>query len=225
MASRKYPPQGDAEIIAAGQVMSAGLTTPADYSLTAADATRVSTATSEAEAAFGTNQTAQSAARTARIAKDEKIDALEAVLSEINRRVQPLSTVSDSQRREIGLPIYDKTATSADAPTVLPVVKIDAAMPLRHEIGFSGEGMRGKPEGVKAVEIYIKIGGDATGNVGDYQFLAQDSEPPYTKDFAAADASKQAHYLFCWVNASGERGAFQMASATVTSLLQTDNSD
>lgn len=223
MTTRKYPPQDDAGLIAAGRLMQDGLANPAEYSLSAADATRLSDALDAATAAFAANVTAQAQARAARVGKDEAIDALEDVLSELNRRVQPLSTITDEQRKAIGLPIYDTTPTEAEAPGEIPVVKIDAAQPLRHEIRFSGEQTRGRPAGVKAIEIYIKIGGDATADAADYDFLAQDGESPYTKQFAAADAGKQAHYLFCWVNASGERGAWRMASATVTSELQTSD--
>lgn len=221
MTTRKYPPQDDAGLIAAGQLMQDGLANPAEYSLTAADATRLSDALAAATAAFAANVTAQAQARANRVGKDEAMDALEEILSELNRRVQPLSTITDEQRKAIGLPIYDTTPTEAAAPGEIPVVKIDAAQPLRHEIRFSGEQTRGRPAGVKAIEIYIKIGGTATANVSDYQFLAQDSESPYVKDFAVEDAAKQVHYLFCWVNSNGDRGAWRMASATITSELQT----
>ena len=214
MAGQKYPSRNDVETLAQADQFVTNATTPADIGLTAADITRLTAAAADAQTAYDAHVAAQQAARANRTAKDDKLNVVRDILSELNRRVQPVTGVGDATRSKLGIPIYDKTATGADAPAALPFVEIDTAMPLSDEDG------KGKPDGVRAAEIYYKIGGAATGNVADYQYQAQDTESPYVKDFAAADAGKQAHYLICWVNSKGERGAFQMASATVTSLLQ-----
>lgn len=131
----------------------------------------------------------------------------------------------DAKRGKLGVPIYDTTPTSADAPDELPFVTIDTAMPMFHTLYVSDADGKGKPEGVREAEFHIKIGGAATGSIEDYRYLGRDTEPPYTKEFTnPADAGKQAHYMICWLNAKDERGPFQLISATITSLLQTDNS-
>lgn len=223
MAMRKYPPFGDAEILAAADQFETNVGDPKDIALSADDIARLTDARTAATAKMATHTASQAKARADRTAKDEAVGAVEDILSEFNRRIQPLPTVTDARRAELGLPIYDKTPTVADEPDELPVVKIDAAMPLRHEIDFHGENTKGKPEGAKFVAVYLKIGGDATGDPKDYTLLGQDSEPPYTKQFDATDSGKQAHYLFCWINSSGESGPFKMASATITSEKQTEN--
>lgn len=217
MASERYPSRTDVETLAQANQFLTNAGTPANIGLTAADIARL---TADGQAAYDAHVVAQKTARANRTAKDDKLSAVRDVLSELNRRIQPLTTFDDSTRGKLGIPVYDKTPTSADAPAELPLVKIDTAMPLSHAIYFSDADGAGKPNGVRAAEIYLKTGGDATGDVADYRFQAQDTESPYTKDFSASDAGTQAHYLVCWVNSKGERGAFQMASATVTSHLQ-----
>lgn len=219
MAGRKYPPTGDVEVLAAGEQFTTNSAAAVSAGLTEADIRRLTDARTAAQTAFDAHTVAQQTARANRAAKDDAMDALVDILSEFNKRLQPLATIDDSIRSKLGIPVYDAVPTQAAAPGELPSVKIDPAMPLAHTIYFADADGRGKPDGVKAVEIYIKIGGDATAEVNDYRYLAQDTESPYIKEFTAADAGKQAHYLLCWINSSGARGAFQMASATVTSLL------
>lgn len=125
---------------------------------------------------------------------DDAMKELAAILSEFNKRLQPLTATDDSTRGKLGIPVYDTTRTQAGAPTELAIVKLDTAMPLTRTIYFADADGKGKPEGVKALEIHVKIGGDATGKPDDYRFLAQNVESSYTKAFDVADAGKQAHY-------------------------------
>jgi hypothetical protein len=145
------------------------------------------------------------------------------ILSEFNGRTQDHPNMTDALRAKLGLPIYDAVKSKAPAPTETPVVSIDTKTSLRHEIDFSREDGKGKPEGSKEIEIHQKIGGEATGNIDDYKYKGRDTEPPYTLEFNPADSGKQAHYMFCWLNASGERGPWKMASATITSELQSQS--
>lgn len=220
MARRKYPPGDEQGILEKGKQFEENVGDPTEIGLTAADITRLSTANAEGRAAFDDNQAKQQAARAASEEKDEKIGTLEDILSEFNGRTQKHPNMTDARRELLGLPIYDDVKTKAPAPTETPVVSIDTKTALRHDIEFSGENSKGKPEGAKEIEIYLKIGGDATGSVGDYQYKGRDTDPPYTVAFGAADSGKQAHYMFCWLNAAGERGPWKMASATITSELQ-----
>lgn len=218
MTFRRYPPRGDGEILEAANQFIANSSEALAAGLTAAEITRLTNERDEGQTAVDDSQTAQTAAFAARALKNDRIDTISRSLSEFNRRLQPHPSMTDERREKLGIPIYDATPTGARRPTDLPAVKVDVSMPLTHTIYFSEEDRKGKPEGVKAAEIYIKIGGDATGDINDYRFLAQDSESPYVKEFAADDAGKQAHYLICWISTKGERGVFQAISATVTSL-------
>lgn len=222
MAS-EYPPRGDDEMIAAAeQFRDNAPADPTVIGLTSSDLTRLITAITTAKGALTTHKTSKTQARTDRLTKDDTLDDLEDILQEFNRNVQPHSTTTDAHRIALGLPVYDKIKTKAAAPTESPVVEIDGNQPLRHEIRFEGKTTKAKPDGVKALEIWLKLGGTATEDPKDYQFQAQDSDPPYLKVFNAADAGKQAHYLFAWVNASGERGPWLMKSVTISSQVQQD---
>lgn len=220
MANRKYPPRGDEETLAAAEQFETNVGDPKDIALTADDIAALTDELADAVAAVKTHKASQAKARADRIAKDAKVKKIEERLSEFNRRIQPMKSVSDERRAQLGLPVYDKTPTTAETPDELPIVQIDASLPLTHEISYSGENTKGKPEGVTSFEIRVKVGGNATGDEKDYQYQTNDTESPYTKQFSAADAGKQAHYLFCWVNSKGERGPWKMMSATITSELQ-----
>lgn len=216
-----YLPGGGAELSAFAQNLHSKVSgAPTDYGLTALDMTKLEDAITEFDAAFADNAAKQIAAGSARILKDEKFEVLEAMIRALVRIIQANETTTNDMRGGLQINIPDTTATPAPVPDAMPSVFIDTVTPLRHEMMFSGEGIKGKPQGVRALEIWLKLGGDATGNPDDYQFQAQDTDSPYLKQFITADSGKQAHYLFCWVNPKGERGPWKMSSATVTSELQ-----
>ena len=198
---------------------------PADYGLTAAQVTQMQAAKTEAQTAFDENVANQIAARASKLAKDDKLDALEDTVRENVRIVQAHPQVTDEQRGKLQITVPDKVPTSAGAPDSVPGVRIDTAAPLQHIINFftlagdgAGRASRGKPKGVMGLEIWRKTGGEATMNEAEYQYLATDSESPYLSVFSPADGGKQAHYLVRWVSTSGEKGAWNLVSATVTTL-------
>lgn len=221
MGSRKYPPRGDEALLDAGQKFIDNVGDPTKIGLNADDIRRLTDAVNNAQTALTEHEAAQDAARAKRQAKDDRLEAVEDILQEFNGRVQAHPALTDEIRTKCGLPIYDAFKSLAVAPAEMPVVSIDTSTPLVHLIKFSREGGRGKPEGVKEIEFYFKLGGEATGNAEDYRYIGRDTESPYAKNFDAADSGKQAHYLCCWLNSRGERGPWKMISATVTSELQT----
>jgi len=222
MATRRYPPQDDQGILDAGKQFEDNIGDPTLVGLTADDINRLRTANTDGETKYNEHNEIQILASSKTKAKDNAIGLIEVILQEFNGRTQKHPGMTDELRTKCGLPIYDSIKTTAPVPSEMPVVNINTAMFLRHEITFSGENTKGKPEGVREIEIYQKIGGDATGNPADYSYKGRDTAPPYTLTFDAADSGKQVHYLFCWLNAAGERGPWKMVSATVTSELQSD---
>jgi hypothetical protein len=215
MATKKYPPRDEEGLLAAGKQFEDGIGDPTQVGLTAGDITRLANANTAGQTAYDTQKDLDIQLRAATREKETALDLIDDILSEFNGRTQKHPGMTDELRAKLGIPIYDTVKTKAPAPTETPDVSINTKTPLRHEIDFSN-----KPEGVREIEIHLKIGGDATGNESDYQYKGRDTAPPYTQSFIAADSGKQAHYLFCWLNASGERGPWKMASATITSELQ-----
>ena len=216
-----YLPHGGAELLAFAKNMHEKISAaPTTYGLTATDMIKLDDGMNEYATAFNDNIAKRIASGAARILKDDKEDVLETMIRAMVKIVQANATTTDEMRGGLQITIPDTTNTPTPAPDEMPVIFIDTVTPLRHEIVFSGENSKGKPQGVRALEIWMKLGGDATGNPADYQFQAQDTDTPYIKQFQTADSGKQAHYLFCWVNAKGERGPWKMASATATSELQ-----
>jgi hypothetical protein len=98
-------------------------------------------------------------------------------------------------------------------------LEIRTTQPLRHRIEFADiEATRkGKPKGVRGIEIYVKIGGEASYNEDEYRYLATDTASPYIATHRPENIGQQAHYLARWVNTKGETGAWSnVFSATVT---------
>jgi hypothetical protein len=220
MANRKYPPRDDEGLLSAGEKFLENVGDPIEVGLTEDDKSRLDHAVTTGRTANTLHKNLQTQARNATQAKDDALETVEDILQEFNGRVQNHPKMTDAKRTALGLPIYDAVKSASLAPAEMPNVSINTATPLVHTIEFSREGGRGKPEGVKEIEIYFKLGGDASGDEQDYRYIGRDTESPYTKQFSAADSGKQSHYLCCWVNSKGERGPWKMISATVTSELQ-----
>lgn len=218
---KDYLPTNSAELVAYVENLYEKVSVaPGNYGLTAADMIALETMKNTFKIVLDDHDVKRIAAGVARILKDDTKVELEVMVRAFVKTIQANPTTTNKMRGDVQITIPDKTGTPTPAPNAMPVVAIDTLVPLRHHIVFSSETSRAKPKGVRALEIWLKLGGDATGNEADYQFQAQDTDSPYIKQFVTSDSGKQAHYLFCWVNAKGERGPWKMASGTVTSELQ-----
>ena len=215
MATKKYPPRDQKNLILAAKQLLNGVGDPTEIGLNAADITRLDDAVTDGETNIAANEQIQAQAKTSTKKVEASDDLIDDILSEINGRVQKHPNMTDERRTAMGLPVYDKTRSKTLMTDELPDVSILINVPLQQEIRFGK-----KPKGVNFLGIFSKIGGKATGDIKDYQFQAQDRTSPYIMVFDAAQSGEQVHYLFCWINNDGDRGAFRMMSATITSELQ-----
>lgn len=188
-----------------------GLTTGQTTALTAA---RILWAASYPAYLTG-QQTAQSLTAT----KKTDRDTLEAVMRDIGGQLQRKSTVTDTQRQAMGLPVHDTTKTPVAPITTKPVLKIETDQRLRHTIRFTDESTptsRRKPAGAIGLELWMKRGGAAPTGVGECEPLGLITNSPNVEEFDPADGNKTIHYLARWQTTRGDKGPFSATtSATV----------
>ena len=165
---------------------------------------------------------AQAAAEGARQAKDAARVALEKEVRPVTNFVQGYPKTTDADRAEIGITVRDTSKTPSPTPTTRPLVTVDPAARLTHELRLVDEGSptrRGKPEGVAGAEVWVKLidaGQPAPTDPNALSFLTMTTRPTLRTDFRAADGGKTAVYMLRWVNTRGEKGPWsEVTTATV----------
>ena len=173
-------------------------------------------------AQYPAHVTAQQRAEAARQAKDAARAALEKEVRPVTNFVQGYPKTTDADRAEIGITVRDTSKTPSPTPTTRPLVSVDPAARLTHELRLVDEGSptrRGKPEGVAGAEVWVKLidaGQPAPTDPNALSFLTMTTRPTLRTDFRAADGGKTAVYMLRWVNTRGEKGPWSdVTTATV----------
>lgn len=222
-AMADYLPVSDLEFKAwADNFLNIAAIDPPVFGLVAADITPVTTAKGAFDSALTDNQTAQNEARTRRQIKDDARAKVETGIRSLVRRIQVHPGTTGAQRTSLGITVRDGTASPASAAALAatrPWASVDTSQRLRHTIDFRDNGTkdrRAKPAGVKACEIWVKIGSAPTNPPADMQFLALDTATPYVAEYDLADAGKVAYYMLRWVNSKDEKGPWgETVEATI----------
>jgi hypothetical protein len=180
-------------------------------------------------ASFAAHAKAQAAAEGVRQAKDAARAALEKEVRPVTNFVQGYPKTTNADRATIGITVRDTSKTPAPTPATRPLVSVDPAARLTHELRLVDEGSptrRGKPPGVSGAEVWVKLvdrpaaGQPApTDPIGDpktFSFLTMTTRPTLRTDFRAAVGGKAAVNMLRWVNTRGEKGPWSdIATATV----------
>ncbi len=178
----------------------------------------------------------QAEAEGGRQAKDQARAELEREIRPVTNFVQGYPKTTDADRAEIGITVRDTSKTPSPTPTTRPLVSVDPAARLTHELRLVDEGSptrRGKPEGVAGAEVWVKLiappaasqpanspsGASEADPIGDpatFSFLTMTTRPTLRTNFRAADGGKTAVYMLRWVNTRGEKGPWSdVTTATV----------
>ena len=80
-----------------------------------------------------------------------------------------------------------------------------------------GDYSRGKPEGVKSIEFWVKVGAPAPAAEADLVFLKSFQRSPGVVDFKLEDLGKPLWVSARWVNTRGQPGIFSPIQNTVIS--------
>jgi hypothetical protein len=192
---------------------------PTDYGETAPTALLVTNALAAFQAAYDANIVAQADAESARQDKDTTRNALEAVMRPMIGRMQNSAEVDDAERESLGIRVYDTTRTPVNAPATRPVGQVDTAQRFKHTVTFRDEltpTSMAKPVGVRACQLFVKVGGAAPVDASECTYIATDTKSPYTYTFEGEDANQIAHWMLRWESTRGETGPWsETISATI----------
>ena len=127
--------------------------------------------------------------------------------------------MDDAERTAMNATVRDTVMTPSPVPTTRPVATIDSGQRWQHLINFTDEATPTsirKPDGVRAVQIFHKVGGPAPTGPDDCEFLATDTRSPYLAVYDQSFGNQPAHYLLRWENTRGELGPWsETVSATI----------
>jgi hypothetical protein len=187
--------------------------------ITDAEFTALDTAHGAWGNAYDIHKRAQTAAATASQQKQAARETFVSAVRPVIARTQMHPNMQDADRNALGITVRSTERAPAPTPTTRPIAQVDTSQRLRHTISFSDEttpSRRGKPEGVRGCEIWVKIGDPAPVDASEADFLAFDTASPYVSDYSGADAGKTAHYMLRWVNTREEKGPW---STTVSATI------
>jgi len=163
---------------------------------------------------------AQSALEAALQDKKSSKSPLEAMIREFSKIIQANPSVTNAQKAELGITVPKETRTPSPVPTTRPMAEVDNKQRLLHTVHFFDEGSKkgsAKPAGVRACEIWLKIGGAPPIDESEVKYLATDTKAPYNAHFEGVDGGKTAHYMLRWVNTRGEVGPWsETISVTIS---------
>lgn len=162
---------------------------------------------------------AQAAAMGARALKDERRRAFKAMIRPLVRRLQVHPAMTDALRAAMRITIPQSQSTlMLDPPLLRPMVMVNAGERLRHRLVFRDEGTptrRGKPQGVRGCEIWVKLGAAPQGP-GEMTLIGEVTRTRYDMEYTEADGGKMAHYMLRWVSTRGHKGPWSVTvGATV----------
>jgi hypothetical protein len=208
----------DAEYLAFATqfVSTASADLPSYPGLTAPILTAIGSARDDFGDSLDEHNIAQDTARAKTINKDQKRDALDALIKQAIALTKA-NSVTDASFAALGVP----SAVTVDTPSAtVPVGKVDTSERLRHTVNFTdaaSPAIKRRPRGVIGCEIWVKIDGPPPGDEKDCTFLALDTATPYVAEYTPEQAGKTAHYLLRWQLRDGSRTAFgETVSATIT---------
>ena len=154
--------------------------------------------------------TAQANAESARAGKDVSRATGEALLRALIIILRANTTdVSAAELEALGLSLYDTTRTPSPVPTTRPVLQVDTSQRQRHTLSWADEitpTSPRKPDGVRGVELYVKIGGAAPTGIAECEFVTLDTKTPYLFEFDPSAAGQTAYWIGRWSNTRGETG-------------------
>ncbi len=162
--------------------------------------------------AFAAHVRAQAAAESARAAKDAARAALEMEVRWSAAFVQSYPATTDAQRATMGITVRDTTRTPSPTPMSRPLVSVEPAARLTHELRLVDDAsptQRGKPVGVVGAEVWVTLvnaGSPPPRDPAALSFLMMATRPTVRAAFTSADGGKTAVYMLRWVSTRGEKG-------------------
>lgn len=191
---------------------------PADYALTAAQATELNDELDGFDTDLDAHDAAQAAEDTAVQAKNLRRKRILQLARQQFKLARAAEGMDNRKLAAANLDEYDDEPTKSPAPVSVPMAHIDYGKG-RHTIHFRDAqtpDSEAKPDGVKGCEIWNFIGDEPPASEKGYEYLVTDSNTPYVAFYDGADAGKTVHYIMRWISKSGDAGEWsQVLKATI----------
>jgi hypothetical protein len=162
---------------------------------------------------------AKSALEAAVALKNEARQQLVDALRELVRQIQANPATTDEQRAGLNITIPDTKHTRVPIPTTRPIGWVET-QPLQTIVNFRDKetpNSKAKPPGARGCQIWFNIGTTPPTDLDQYDYLATDSQTPYTHDHDMEDVGKTVSYRLRWANTRDEPGPWSdVITATVT---------
>jgi len=164
--------------------------------------------------------TAQASAQAATAAKANERATYVALLRSFSQQIQQRSGITDAQRGGLGITIPDTIPSPVPVPTTAPVLNIVTSERLRHVVEASKTALEGgglgKPDGVRGVQLWRKIGDPAPVDESDLEFVSEFTRTRMTLDYQMTQGGETVYYQARWVGTRGDTGPWgELVSATV----------
>ncbi|MDR0348889.1 MAG: hypothetical protein LBH90_05270 [Tannerella sp.] len=116
--------------------------------------------------------------------------------------------LTDADRDNLGLPVYDTKPTPAPLPTDMPAGEVDTSTHQQHRIRVKSGTLTGKtkPQKVHGYEVWRKIGGNPPADDSEYTYVCLSTRSLTVIDYPLTDVGKMVYYRFRWVNTRNQPG-------------------
>ncbi|MDR1562097.1 MAG: hypothetical protein LBS54_03275 [Dysgonamonadaceae bacterium] len=144
-------------------------------------------------------------------AVDEKNKARKAledrIRQDVEEYIQHNHLVTDTDRINLGLPVYKKTRDKSPVATDYPWMRVLTHL-IRHiviEYGGS-ETSRAKPEGQHGIELVYLISNDPPWDISQLTLDEFDTDPPLILEFPEEKRGSKIWFAARWENTRAEKG-------------------
>ncbi len=218
-SKRSFLPQDDAGLLAWSLNFSNRIaTTPANYGLSAAQATLFAQLQEAYSEAYTTARDPITRTPPNIVAKNDAADALRENARLLAKVVEGTASVTDSMKSALGLTIR-KSPSPVPAPTTAPIIDISAVMGRTVKVRMHGEdaSRRGRPRDVQGANVFSFVGPTPDDDMGKWKFEGNTTKMMMDIEFAAnlAPGSKVWITAF-WYNTKAQPGP---ASAPVGTYI------
>lgn len=160
--------------------------------------------------------------KTALSERDLRREALVDVIRPLVARIQTHPETTNVDREAMWIPLRGNAPSvpaAMEGSPYRPTASIDIRALLTHTLRIENTDgtttSKGKPEGVKAVEVWVKVG-EPPADETDLRYVNMSSRNTVTVPFTTVDGNKQAHYKMRWVYKNGAKGTWSdLQSATI----------
>jgi hypothetical protein len=176
---------------------------PANWGFSADDVTALKNKNATYGTSLGDYNTKNTASRAARQKKDDDRDPSEDQFRWMAGQFNKRPNVTNADRIAAGLPPRGESLGSVTPDlSSAPLLLVEQFGIHEHRAWFYMQSENAKstkkPQGVDGAKIYMKIGGEPSTNLKEYQMIAFDKKSPYNWAHEATDAGKTAHYIAVW---------------------------